>query len=99
MNTEKTLDQVMEQAERDFYAQDPCIEPPSYTVGQESKPKGTLVLSEEFIAEWNDAYASFKGAFDTPQMRRKMPDEYSEDARKRLYQFNEALQASVLLSK
>jgi hypothetical protein len=38
---------------------------------------------------WKDAYAAFKGAFDTPQMRRTQSDEYSADARKRLRDFDE----------
>jgi hypothetical protein len=40
---------------------------------------------------WKDAYAAFKGAFDTPQMRMKMNDDYSQDARKRLRNFDELM--------
>jgi len=42
-------------------------------------------------AEWQDAYAAFKGAFDTPVARRKVDDEYAADARQRLAAFNEML--------
>jgi len=40
---------------------------------------------------WADAYAAFVGAFDTPQMRRLINDEYSNDARRRLRDLNSAL--------
>jgi hypothetical protein len=43
--------------------------------------------------QWADAYAAFKGAFDTPQMRRNMPDEFSADARRRLREFDELMSA------
>jgi hypothetical protein len=43
---------------------------------------------------WNDAYMAFKGAFDSPMMRRKLDDEFSADARKRLRDFDETLRAS-----
>jgi hypothetical protein len=99
MNTEKTLDQVMEKAERDFYDQDPCIEPPSYIVTQEPKSKGILVLSEQFIAEWNDAYSSFKAVLDTPIGRRKFDDAFSQSARTHMRNLDEALKASILLAK
>lgn len=42
-------------------------------------------------ATWQDAYAAFKGAFDTPVARRKVDDEYAADARQRLAAFNEML--------
>lgn len=40
---------------------------------------------------WTDAYAAFVGAFDTPLVRRARPDDYSEDARKRLREFNDTI--------
>lgn len=42
-------------------------------------------------AAWQDAYAAFKGAFDTPVARRKVDDEYATDARQRLAALNEML--------
>lgn len=47
--------------------------------------------------KWADAYAAFKGAFDTPQMRRKMPDEFSSDARRRLSEFDEAFRSDGVM--
>jgi hypothetical protein len=53
---------------------------------------GTVVPDMEHLRkQFIDAYAAFVGAFDTPQMRRRMPDEYSEDARKRMREFAELL--------
>lgn len=46
-------------------------------------------------ALWTDAYAAFKGAFDTPQSRRQQPDEYSQDARRRLREFDEQFRALI----
>lgn len=46
------------------------------------------------LAVWNDAYAAFKAAFDTPVMRRKVDDEYAEDARRRLAELNEIMTAT-----
>lgn len=40
---------------------------------------------------WQDAYAAFKGAFDTPVARRKVDDEYAADARVRLAAINDLL--------
>ena len=51
--------------------------------------------TREALAAWELTYAAFKGAFDTPQMRRNMPDEYSEDARKRMRGFNELIRAAL----
>lgn len=42
---------------------------------------------------WADAYAAFKGAFDTPAAWLKDNSEYANDARKRLCEFNEAMKA------
>lgn len=49
-------------------------------------------LEKSLHAVWADAYSAFKGAFDTPLARRKMSDEFSEDARKRLREFDEMMQ-------
>ena len=46
---------------------------------------------ETFRATWPDAYAAFKGAFDTPVARRKVDDEYAIDARQRMAAFNALL--------
>lgn len=43
----------------------------------------------EMAREWHEAYAAFKGAFDTPQARMRQRDEYAEDARDRLRAFDE----------
>jgi len=43
---------------------------------------------------WADAYAAFKGAFDTPAAWLKDSSEYANDARKRLCEFNEAMLAA-----
>ena len=43
---------------------------------------------------WNDAYAAFVGAVDTPQMRRMINNEYAEDARKRMRAINDAMLAA-----
>ncbi len=40
---------------------------------------------------WADAYAAFKGTFDTPAAWLKDGSEYANDARKRLRDFNEAM--------
>lgn len=50
--------------------------------------------AERLAAIWSDAYLAFQGAFDTPQQRRLMPDEYSQDARSRLREFNYAIDAA-----
>lgn len=47
------------------------------------------------LADWQNAYAAFKGAFDTPVERRRYLNEYTEDARRRLREFNEAVIAAV----
>lgn len=46
--------------------------------------------------QFRQAFLAFLGAFDTPQMRQKMNDEYSEDARHRLRAFQESLQQAAL---
>lgn len=43
---------------------------------------------------WTEAYAAFVGAFDTPQMRRKLNDDYANDARVRLRELNERYSSS-----
>ena len=45
------------------------------------------------LEKWRDAYLAFKGAFDTPQMRRQLSDDYSQDARRRMREINEAFEA------
>jgi hypothetical protein len=50
--------------------------------------------TDELHAEWTEAYLAFKGAFDTPQMRLRMGDDYSNDARARLRQFDEHMKAA-----
>ena len=45
------------------------------------------------MKRWQDAYAAFKGRFDTPVERRHMSDEFAQDARQRLRDFDEAMRA------
>ena len=40
---------------------------------------------------WNDVYAAYAGAFDTPVARRKNGDEFSQDARWRMREFAESM--------
>lgn len=44
---------------------------------------------DQYEAMWADTHCAVSAVLDTPVSRRKMPDEYSEDARKRLRAFNE----------
>ena len=53
--------------------------------------KQLMAEREVLRATWLDAYAAFKGAFDTPVARRKVDDEYATDARQRLAALNEML--------
>lgn len=47
--------------------------------------------SSEILQQWPDVYSAFKNSFDTPQMKRLVKNECSENARKRLDEFNELL--------
>src|SRR5687768_15024631 len=47
----------------------------------------------EALTNWPAVYAAFTGAFDTPVERRKHSNEYTEDARKRLREFNDLVLA------
>jgi len=49
----------------------------------------------ELLENWDAAYRAFKGAFDTPMARRKDSSEYSEDARKRLSDFDDLIRSYV----
>lgn len=42
-------------------------------------------------SEWDEAYRAFVGAFDTPQLRRMIDNEYAADSRRRLKRINEAI--------
>lgn len=53
--------------------------------------KQLMAEREVLRATWLDAYAAFKGAFDTPVARRKVDDEYATDARQRLAAINDLL--------
>lgn len=44
----------------------------------------------ELLTKWDEAYRAFIGAFDTPLARRRMGDDYSTDARDRLFHFDRA---------
>lgn len=46
----------------------------------------------ELISAWEQAYLAFKGAFDNPVARRKLDDEFAEDARSRLRDLDELMQ-------
>jgi hypothetical protein len=61
---------------------------------EEPSEAASGVAPTDLARQWSDAYAAFKGAFDTPQMRRNMPDEYSADARQRLREFDDAFRTS-----
>ena len=54
-----------------------------------------LADERSLLSQWRDAYTAFVGTFDTPQMRLQMRDEYSVDARKRLRDFGEHLEAAL----
>lgn len=58
-----------------------------YTAQQSSDQ----VWNEAMLAQWDAAYAAFKGAFDTPVARRNMTDEYSADARRRIRDFDDSI--------
>jgi len=51
-----------------------------------------ISMNKQFIDEWNAAYAAFRGAFDTPVMRMKTDNDYADDARRRMREFNELMQ-------
>lgn len=74
----------------DVYTADQLRTAVAAALGRGVVNSGWCVTSEE-LAQWTDAYAAFKGAFDTPQMRRQFNDEYAEDARHRLREFNERM--------
>lgn len=56
-----------------------------------------IEMMEEHIQSrsqvWDEAFAAFKGAFDTPLARRRQSDEYSVDARQRLHQYNSLMKS------
>ncbi len=43
---------------------------------------------KELRAEWFETYLAFVGAFDHPMARLTMQNEYTTDARKRMWDFN-----------
>lgn len=49
----------------------------------------------QLAALWHETFAAFQGAFDNPVARRKHDDELAQDARRRLREFNEALQRLI----
>lgn len=53
------------------------------------------VVQLPLLESWNEAYLAFLGAFDTPQQRRAMPDDYSTDARRRMREFDAALRTAL----
>jgi hypothetical protein len=53
----------------------------------------TLAAREDgFYTTWNDAYLAFRGAFDTPADHMRHANDYTDDARARMRQFNEMMQ-------
>lgn len=72
-----------------------------YKVTQGAVPKDKTFeeLKDQLMVDWEQAYAAFVGAFDTPIQRRKMADEYSADARARLRDFSEKLSLIVEAQK
>lgn len=61
------------------------------TQGAVEKEQTLEELQKQLLADWQQAYDAFVGAFDTPIQRRKMADEYSADARQRLRNFSDKL--------
>lgn len=57
--------------------------------GSENKQPDERAAFEALQSEFEQAYRAFVGAFDTPQMRRMLSNEYADDARKRLRDFAE----------
>lgn len=49
----------------------------------------------ELLTKWEEAYSAFIGAFDTLIARRRMGDDYSSDARDRLFQFDRAFRNAI----
>ena len=52
-----------------------------------------IKVFNEILDTWKDAYCAFKGAFDTPQQRRRSADDYSKDARTRMREMNDKITA------
>lgn len=79
--------------ETKYLAIEPLTDPPVAigTVLYTNPPSIPAAGWQQIMKAWPDTYAAFKGAFDTLQQRRAMPDEYSADARRRLREFNELL--------
>ena len=53
----------------------------------------TIARMREALELWPDAYAAFRGAFDTPAEWRKRGDEYAVDARNRLHELDGCIAA------
>ncbi len=62
----------------------------------ESEADANAELLQSLREAWPDAFAAFRGAFDTPVARRKDGDEYAEDARARINAINALLQPPEL---
>lgn len=65
----------------------------SVTVERHPTPAPDAVA--RLVEAWPDAYAAFKGAFDTPIARKKDDSEYANDARDRLRSLDEALASFI----
>lgn len=51
------------------------------------------ITLDDLITAWHDTFSAFTGAFDTPVERRRMADEFSEDARRRVRAFGILLES------
>lgn len=58
-----------------------------------------LGLFRNLAEEWQNAYAAFQGAFDTPLARRRDNNEYAADARQRLRTLNDTFAALTAVSE
>lgn len=56
----------------------------------------TETTPTNLLEEWNDAYAAFADAFDTPQMRMVIANDYAKDARERLRAVHDKLQSALV---
>lgn len=54
-----------------------------------------MLASARVLDGWREAYAAFKGAFDTPAAWLRDDSDFARDARKRLREFNDAMLAAA----
>lgn len=76
-------------AERDFWRV-----ADKKSVERAERAEAALSSLRARVWEWDDVYAAFIGAFDTPLARRRFSDDYAKDARRRLSAFDGSLRAA-----